>query len=374
MTRRYDLDWVRVGAFALLVPYHVGMYYVSWDWHVKSPAASTALEPLMMLTAPWRLGLLFVVSGVASAYLLARREASFVRERSGRLLIPLLFGMLVIVPPQAYFEVVEKAGYLDGYLAFWWRYLNADDSFCRNADCLSLPTWNHLWFVAYLWVYSVALALFLKWRWLRGHVRRALDRLLSGVGVLVWPVVWLVIARLALLDRFESTHALVDDFYNHAQYLALFVLGFWLARRDQSWALFERWRWPLALGAIVSYLALAAYFASFADSTPPMALRQTMRAVWALNQWLAIGAIFGFAQRLLPRTDSPTLRWLRAAVFPFYILHQTVIIVLTQAIKPLALRPIVEGPLLIAATFWLCALMFVVIRNARWLRPLFGMR
>jgi glucan biosynthesis protein C len=64
--RRYDLDWVRIGAFMLLILYHVGMYYVDWDWHVKSPHASAAIEPLMMLTSPWRLSLLFLVSGVAT--------------------------------------------------------------------------------------------------------------------------------------------------------------------------------------------------------------------------------------------------------------------------------------------------------------------
>ena len=73
--RRYDLDWVRIGAFMLLILYHVGMYYVTWDWHVKSPHASGTIEPLMMLTSPWRLSLLFLVSGVATAYLLARQGA-----------------------------------------------------------------------------------------------------------------------------------------------------------------------------------------------------------------------------------------------------------------------------------------------------------
>src|SRR5262249_10090149 len=71
--RRYDLDWVRIGAFILLIFYHVGMYYVTWDWHVKSPYSSHAVEPLMMLTQPWRLSLLFLVSGVATAYLLERQ-------------------------------------------------------------------------------------------------------------------------------------------------------------------------------------------------------------------------------------------------------------------------------------------------------------
>src|SRR5262245_35286370 len=58
MERRYDLDWIRICAFALLVLYHVGMYYVTWDWHVNSPYASHALEPLMLLSSPWRLSLL----------------------------------------------------------------------------------------------------------------------------------------------------------------------------------------------------------------------------------------------------------------------------------------------------------------------------
>ena len=37
------LDWVRIIAFALLMFYHVGMYYVTWDFHIKSPHASTLL-------------------------------------------------------------------------------------------------------------------------------------------------------------------------------------------------------------------------------------------------------------------------------------------------------------------------------------------
>jgi peptidoglycan/LPS O-acetylase OafA/YrhL len=91
--RRYDLDWLRIAVFLLLILYHVGMYYVSWDWHVKSPHASRAIEPLMLLTSPWRLSLLFLISGVATSYLLERRGSrGFLGQRSVRLLIPLVFG------------------------------------------------------------------------------------------------------------------------------------------------------------------------------------------------------------------------------------------------------------------------------------------
>src|SRR3546814_18917443 len=73
----------------------------------------------MLLTAPWRLSLLFLVSGAATAFLIGKSASGFLGTRSWRLLVPLAFGMLVVVVPQAYYEVVEKmpGGYHDGYLA-----------------------------------------------------------------------------------------------------------------------------------------------------------------------------------------------------------------------------------------------------------------
>jgi hypothetical protein len=73
--RLYFLDWIRIFAFCVLIFYHTGMYYVSWDWHVKSPFASHAIEPLMILSSPWRLGLLFMISGVATAFMLKNASA-----------------------------------------------------------------------------------------------------------------------------------------------------------------------------------------------------------------------------------------------------------------------------------------------------------
>ena len=100
--RRVDLDWVRIAAFGLLIFYHVGMLYVSWGFHIKSIHRVTALEPLMLVLNPWRLALLFLVSGVATRFMLRKSTlGSLLRARSVRLLIPLVFGMLVIVPPQA---------------------------------------------------------------------------------------------------------------------------------------------------------------------------------------------------------------------------------------------------------------------------------
>lgn len=377
MHRRYELDWVRIFAFFLLVLYHVGMYYVSWDWHVKSPHASDTLEPLMLASSPWRLSLLFFISGVACSHLLHKRPVGFVGERSRRLLIPLLFGMLVVVPPQAYFEVVEKlpGGYHDGYLAFWGRYLRGDDSFCRAGDCLDLPTWNHLWFVAYLWVYCLLLGLGM--RWLGGGVRRSIFEgiaaALSGWRLLWVPIVALGLARISLLDRFESTHALVDDWYNHAQYALVFAFGVVLARRDAAWTLLARTRWMTLLLALLAYAAILGYFTTYSDIEPPQSLRMAMRMVWASFQWLAIAAVVGFALAFAPG-DSPARRYLTEAVFPVYILHQSLIVVFSQGLEPLGLLPPVEGPLLVFATLAASFAGFELVRRVDPLRPLFGLR
>jgi glucans biosynthesis protein C len=381
MERRHDLDWVRVAAFFLLVLYHVGMYYVSWDWHVKSPYASETLEPPMMLTSPWRLSLLFLVSGVATAFLFGKRPAGFIGQRSWRLLVPLIFGMLVIVVPQAYYELLESrypGGYRDGYMTFWGRYLMADSTFCDDDGCLILPTWNHLWFVAYLWVYTM-----IAWALLRfapGTMDRVggwLERRLSGIGVLVWPALLLATLRVALVGRFESTHALVDDWYNHAQYLPLFLLGVLVATRDGVWHSLQRMRWPALITAATGYAFIVWYFygSGYDDETtpPPEALRMFQRVVWATFQWTAIAAIFGFVRGIV-FTDSPALRYLREAVFPVYILHQTIIVVLAHNVQPLGLRPVVEGPLLVLATFGLSFAGFELVRRVRWLRPLFGLK
>ncbi len=159
------LDWLRILAFGLLVFYHVGMYYVSWDFHVKSPHAGHAIEPLMRLTNPWRMDLLFLVSGAATSFMLLRDGTSgrWLQLRAGRLLIPLLFGILVVVPPQSWLEVAQKYHYAGGYANFWGLYLAHFQGFCDAAgQCLILPSWNHLWFLPYLFLYTLLLWLVLR--------------------------------------------------------------------------------------------------------------------------------------------------------------------------------------------------------------------
>jgi peptidoglycan/LPS O-acetylase OafA/YrhL len=368
------LDGLRVAAFALLIPYHVGMYYVTWDWHVKSPAASAALEPFMQLSSPWRLGLLFLIAGAACQGLFARRGAlGTLKDRSLRLLLPLLFGMAVIVTPQAYFEVLTKVPAQlpgdGGYLDFWWAYLQGG-RYCRGDDCMVVPTWNHLWFLPYLWVYAVlgaAAAALLRWR------PAALA--LPAWGWLLLPAVPLALARVFVMPHYPTTHDLVHDLYNHLQYGWLFAVG-WASRTPLAaglWAAALRLRW-VALGlSLASWAVLLMLASRFAAATPPDALLIVARTLRGALTWWSIVAACGWAQRAFKR-ESPWLRQASAAVFCLYILHQSVIVVLSQWLKPLALPWGLEALLLIGLTLGISAAAFAVARRVPGLALLLGIQ
>ncbi|TFW31676.1 acyltransferase family protein [Massilia horti] len=374
--RLFFLDWVRILAFFVLILYHVGMYYVTWDWHVKSVNASDAIEPFMNLSSPWRLGLLFLVSGVASSYIFERLGAlRFLRQRSLRLLPPLLFGMLVIVPPQSYFEVVEKVAYSGSYFDFMRLYLTGYHGFCRE-DCLIMPTWNHLWFVAYLWVYTLVLAALIP------ALGERLDRLAQRVGglltgwrIIVLPVAVLALARLALAARYPSTHALAGDWFNHAIYLSLFLLGAVLGRVPQFWPRLDALRWASLAIALACWALLTIWW-----SMPHEGMSATQhevgmvvtRIVYALCTWSAIAAACGFAHRHL-QVDNAARRYLTEAVFPVYILHQTLIVSIAHWLKPVRLAPGVEASILVVLTVTLSFGVFELVRRNALLRPLFGL-
>lgn len=375
--RLYFLDWVRIIAFVILIFFHVGMYYVSWDWHVKSAAASAAPEPFMMMSSPWRLSLLFLVSGVASSFMLARAGVTgFLRQRTARLLAPLVFGMLVVVPPQSYLEVVEKVNYAGSYGEFMRLYITGYGGFCRNNSCLIMPTWNHLWFVAYIWIYTLALgalvaALGKHFDTLAAYV----GRLLTGWRIVALPAIVLAVIRVLLSARFPENHAVVGDWFNHANYFFLFLLGALLARVPVFWARVDQMRWP-CLGLAAAGWTAAVCWLLFPHELVPAGQMEAwhafMRTLMAVFAWSAILAACGFAHRHLQR-DNAARRYLTEAVFPLYIAHQTVIVVAAHALKPLHIPPGAEALMLMVLAVTVSLGLFEVVRRVPVLRPLFGL-
>jgi hypothetical protein len=370
--RRIDLDWVRIGAFGLLIFYHVGMLYVSWGFHIKSVHRITALEPMMLVLNPWRLSLLFLVSGVATRFMFRKYAlGSLLRSRTARLLIPLLFGMLVIVPPQAYDQIIEALGYPAGFANFYLNhYLAFEAQFCPN-PCILLPTWNHLWFVAYLWVYTMALGVVvMAVPGVVGWVERWLVPALSGVLLLVVPPLAFAAYRIVLLPNFPSTHALFGDWYNHALFATVFLLGFLLTHAKPFWDAVERLRW-IALSLAAAFFLCFLTLRTMRDGGMPV--RIYFGVAYGFYQWLCMVALLGFARRWITK-DSALRCYLTDAIFPYYIVHQTAIIMIAHALRGSGLSAWQEAAIVIGGTVVACVVTYEIVRRVALLRPLFGLR
>lgn len=386
MTRRHDIDALRVFAFALLIAYHLGMVYVAlWGYHVKSTHQAEWLQWPMIALNRWRMPLLFMISGIALGLAMAARPGwRLALSRSGRLLLPLAFGVVAIVPVQAYCEALGNGAIAPGFGAFLARYLEfrpwpgggwsgAEYGF----------TWNHLWYLAYVWVYSMlvlALAPVLE----SATGQRLRDWLFDrhrAYWVLV-PAGGLFAGLWWLLPRWPETHALAGDWHAHAKYFFFFVAGWLVAREERFWSGVVAMRGmmlALALAALTVELSLraAGRFLPPGD-IPAWALHvdwaMVERIARASYTWTALLAIFGWSRTLL---DRP-FRWLpgaREAVFPWYVLHQSLIVPLAFALAPLALGPWLEPLLVATGTLLGCAVLHsFVIARIRWLRPLFGLR
>ena len=363
--RLYFLDWLRIAAFGLLVVYHVGMYYVTWNFHVKSPFASDTLEPWMKLSSPWRMSLLFLISGAVTSLLLANKPSGFMRSRSRRLLLPLLCGVVLIVPPQPYFEVIQKLAYDGRYFDFLRLYFAGYTGFCANGKCLVLPTWNHLWFLPYLWSYTVLLWLMLRiWPDLLDSLTGQVTRLLPGARLLWVPMLWILLLRWTLFRRFPETHDLVHDWFWHAVYLSVFLAGAVFVRTPGIWARAAYWRWHALTLAMLAW----AIFATHAVH----GMGHGQRGIVAVQQWGALVAALGFGYQHL-NADHPWRAYLNEAVFPVYIVHQTLIIGLSQWIKPWQWPPIWEGPFLVLVTFASSMCIYEGVRRVSLVRPWLGL-
>jgi hypothetical protein len=373
MERHYGMDWLRIGAFALLIFYHIGMVFVPWGFSVKTAHPLVWTEIPMFLTSPWRLTLLFLVSGFASRALFAKMTGAgqFLRGRSARLLWPLLFGMAVIVPPQAWVELSTQHGYAQSYLHFW-----AHDYFrFGTLSGIVLPTYNHLWFVFYLWAYSAGLAL-LSLVPGTERLQVVFDRVFAGWRAIALPAAYFVILQAVLFHRPEDTHDFINDGIAHLRYIPAFLFGFGLARSAVvQQALADHWR-AAGVIALTCWLTIAGLLIAYPDFSFPdgnMAVLWSYRLARHLETWPAIAALTGIATRYWNH-DHPWRAMLAEAVFPFYIIHQTVIVVVGGWLLPYHFSPLTEFAILVATTIAGCWAFYLIGRSIDPLRPLIGLK
>jgi glucan biosynthesis protein C len=324
-TRRYDLDWLRLVCIVILLFYHTGMWFNTWGWHVKNNELSRSFEFWMVWLHPWRMPLLLFISGAGTYMALGKRtRKQFVGERFRRLFIPLLFGMFVVVPPQIYFEYIDKyPNYREFYKTVFEFKPYPGGSF----------SWHHLWFVLYLLVYSLALLPFLAFIRSERSVRfkeRARKLLSSAWGTLLIPSGFIFLTQLALRPFFpEELHNMTDLAFI-VFYACFFFFGILFYSDTRLWQSVEANRKKLLVGAL---LILIPFYGVFLHWHKVINIgiynEDTLDLIFDISSiflsWFTLITVIGYGQHYLNKAN-PILPYTNEGLYPFYILHQTVII------------------------------------------------
>ena len=366
--RRYDMDWIRVIVFDILIFWHVGLFFVSWgdqvqwDLPMKNNVQVSWLFWPMLFIRQWRLPILFVVSGIGTQFSLSSKSGiKYLKERFIRLFVPLLAGIFIVIPPQVYLERLTQGTVDVSYFEYY-------PSTFQGTYPAGNFSWGHLWFLAYLLIMSVvALPIFLylgnNGTHLFDSFKRMIERSPLYLYLLVIPF---IIIEITLEKRFPITMAITGDWYAFSYYSVCLLAGFFLANLGSSlWKAFIK----------IRYLSLLTGL--FASTLVIWMLSKGESPVWVqvlkpLNVWSWVFIIFGFSSRYLNK-KSNILKYRNTAVYPFYILHFTFTLFLGYLLMMHSMHYVLKMIILIIGTYGLSWIFYeYIIRRIAFLRPLFG--
>ena len=366
--RHHALDWMRVLGILCIFLYHSGAPFMPSLWHLKAPEISLPITITGTWLLLWGMPLFFFLSGAGTSFALRRQtRRTFSRRRVQRLLPPLLFGILVVVPPQVYIERITRGQFSGSFLDFlphyfdgWYLTIGGDGNFAWMG--------LHLWYLLYLLVLTfltLPLLLWINRSWTRFEEHRLIQYLRRPGTVLLLGV------PLALIELAWGNVGVGG--WNMLAYPLFFLYGYVLYALPDVTLLIRKVTLPALAGGIV--IAGALLVSLFAEGPVPYGLYEhgLERVGHALGGWFWLLALVGLAYRFL---DIPhrLLHRLNEAVLPFYVLHQTFIVVFGYYVVRLDLSP---GPqflvLMLTSFVGIIATYEVLVRRSRLLRFSFGM-
>jgi len=395
--RRHDLDLIRMTIVVGLVFFHTALIFDPGDYYVDNRPPNYFMTLCVFFVQLWGMPLMFIVAGAGVWHSLrARTPRAFVLERLRRLLVPLLVGIALVVPPQVYFSLLASNQDPGPYWQFLGRFFDLRLAFdfpgvVHSDDPDQLFEMAHLWFLWYLLIYSLLLlpaVLFLQ----RGLDRRLMARLLrlcrrpGGSFLLVLPI--------AAIEGGLGTWD--TGGWNGYAYLPFLGYGFLIAAsRQLATTIREQWRQVLAVA--VAVLPLLFVIAHFDIGGPDRNLGRDYdhwSVVWRLLKatagWAWAIAIFGWVSSLARPVRGPDAspasgdggrlltgvgRYANEAVLPFYVLHQTAIVVIGFYVVQWQVGVLSKYTLIsVASLVSTLAIYELCIRRANPTRVLFGMR
>ena len=368
-SRRYDLDWLRVLAFTGVFFYHCARFFNGSDWHIKNVETSALVDAITGIFELWGMPLIFTISGASIFFALRPGGAMrFLRERALRLLAPLALGILLLAPPQIYLERLTHGDFQGTFWLFLPRFFDGDFAW----------TGVHLWYLEYLFLFTLVLLPLFVWlkRPAGQRAIESLSRFSARPGAIFLWVLPLALIT-ALVDPFNLLRpALPEAIVRLIMYPLPLIYGFLIFSDNAiQHAIIRQRRATLALALLSSPVPLLATLGieewGWQLGLPGFVLLMTLGM---LLVWSYILAILGYGMRYL-NANPPRLAYANEAVLPFYILHQPVILLIGYFVIPLALpialKYLMITPLAFGATLGLYE---VGVRRWNLARRFFGLR
>ncbi len=362
--RRYDIDWIRVLAFDILILYHVGLFFVPWHYHINNNETVEWMSYPMFFIHQWRIPILFVISGMGTRFALSNKTgAGYIKERFIKLLIPLIAGIIVVVSPQVYLERLTQGRTTGSFLEFF-------PSFFDGVYPIGNFSWHHLWFLPYLLLMSVSYTpIFLKLKNDKNKIvillSKIFDRSPWSLFVFALP---LLIVEISLRPSFPITHTLLGDWYALASYSILFISGYILISIGESfWKATDKIKRYTLIFGVIFFLILLHQWDNAEDNIFILVIR-------VLNMWCWILTVFAYSSKYLNK-ESKVIRYRNEAVYPFYILHQAIILFIGYLLIDSSLHYMWKFIIMVTGTFGFSWIIYeFVIRRFKILRPLFGLK
>jgi len=366
--RLYYVDWIRVLAMIGIFFFHNARFYdVFGDWHVRNATTSLGPSILVSFMSQWIMPLFFLVAGAGTYYALkSRRVGSFIQERTLRLLVPLIFGMLVIVVPQAYYHAVFHGADLSSYnlIQIYGLYLQ------------SLPDLNffHLWFLEDLFIFSIiTIPLF----FIKNSSGESVISRLASFFDKPWALLLLLVVSITLVNVLvypDGFWGYRNGGWNIITYVLFFIFGYLIFANPRIMETVRKLRWISIGVGVATFAFILVYVLVVGDPAFGTPMYVFGMLVQAMGAWGWLLAILGFGSRVL-NSNNRFLAYGNEAVLPFYILHQTVIIVIGFYV--VQWNTGVGLKYLTISTTSFVAIMLIyelLVRRINVLRFLFGMR
>jgi peptidoglycan/LPS O-acetylase OafA/YrhL len=371
--RRYDLDWLRVLGILSVFVYHSTRFFNLEDWHVKNPFTYAWVEMPESFMEIWMMPLIFLISGASLFYALNKGGAgTFFKDKVLRLLVPLVVAMFTHASWQVYLERLTHGQFNGSYFAFLPHYFEGvylGDGSPGNFAFAGM----HLWYLMILFVYS--LIFYPLFRWWKGSGRGVLEKI-GNLCASPWTL-WLVLALpIYFLDLFidDTPWAFGSGGWGFLYYIPFLLYGFIIVSHERLQANIKRARWAYLLAGLI--LSAAFVFLGANASNPVIAPweNELSDPLYFLSACTLLPAILGFAMQSLTR-DAPFLKYANEAVLPFYILHQTVLLLIGYVVVQWALPDLAKWAIIFVSSFIaILAIYEYLVRRVNILRFLFGMR